>query len=63
MRKWLVGLTAAFLLIPAASAVAAAGPLPVIYNGAFGFAHASPTASPPVRTTGLASRRRRIRDR
>ena len=49
MRKWLVGLTAAFLLIPAASAVAATGPLPVIYNGAFGFAHASPTASPPVR--------------
>jgi triacylglycerol esterase/lipase EstA (alpha/beta hydrolase family) len=31
----------------AATSVAAAARLPVIYNGAFGYAHASPTASPP----------------
>src|SRR5436305_3805047 len=46
MRRGLIAIAAAagFGLLPG-SAVAA--PLPVIYNGAYGYAHASPTASPP----------------
>jgi hypothetical protein len=59
MRKWLVllsGLCSGVLAVAAASAPAASaasgksagpGPLPVIYNSVNGFAHASPTASPP----------------
>ena len=35
------------LLVCAATTPAAAAPLPVIYNSAYGFAHSSPTASPP----------------
>jgi triacylglycerol esterase/lipase EstA (alpha/beta hydrolase family) len=47
MRNWFVGLVAASILSAAVTSAAAAAPLPVIYNGAYGFAHASPTASPP----------------
>jgi triacylglycerol esterase/lipase EstA (alpha/beta hydrolase family) len=47
MRKWLVRFVAVILGCVAAASAAAAAPLPVIYNGAYGFAHASPTASPP----------------
>src|SRR5437764_2104668 len=49
MRKWLVGIVAGLIVSCAAAAPAAAasGPLPVIYNGAYGYAHVSPTASPP----------------
>ena len=53
MGKWLVllagmcscVLAVAVAIAPAASA--ASSPLPVVYNSANGFAHASPTASPP----------------
>ncbi len=48
MRHRVIGLAAALLaggLIAASSAGAAQ--LPVIYNGALGYAHANPTASPP----------------
>ncbi len=57
MRKWLVGhrwpvwSIAAVVAVPAS----AAGSLPVIYNGAYGYGHANPTASPPGATTGRAS--------
>jgi triacylglycerol esterase/lipase EstA (alpha/beta hydrolase family) len=47
MRKWLVGLAAALLIGAAAPATAAAAPLPVIYNGIYGYSHVSSTASPP----------------
>lgn len=47
MRKWLVCFVTVTLVCVAAASAAAAAPLPVIYNGAYGFAHASPTASPP----------------
>jgi triacylglycerol esterase/lipase EstA (alpha/beta hydrolase family) len=47
MRGWLIGLAVAVLCGAAASSAAAATPLPVIYNSADGFAHASATASPP----------------
>jgi triacylglycerol esterase/lipase EstA (alpha/beta hydrolase family) len=47
MRKWLVGIVASTIVAVAASPAMAAGSLPVIYNSAYGFAHASPTASPP----------------
>jgi triacylglycerol esterase/lipase EstA (alpha/beta hydrolase family) len=49
MRKWLLGIVAGLIVswAVAAPAAAASGPLPVIYNGAYGYAHASPTASPP----------------
>jgi triacylglycerol esterase/lipase EstA (alpha/beta hydrolase family) len=47
MRKCLAGLVAGLIAGAVMSSSAAAAPLPVIYNGAYGFAHASPTASPP----------------
>ena len=47
MRNWLVGLVAAVLVGAAAPSAAAAGSLPVIYNGLYGYSHVSPTASPP----------------
>ncbi|HWE10856.1 MAG TPA: alpha/beta fold hydrolase [Solirubrobacteraceae bacterium] len=46
MRKWLV-VVAAGVCFGVCAAAAGAAPLPVIYNSAYGFAHASPTASPP----------------
>jgi triacylglycerol esterase/lipase EstA (alpha/beta hydrolase family) len=46
VRKWLIGL-AAGLLVATATSSASAATLPVIYDGAYGYAHASPTASPP----------------
>jgi triacylglycerol esterase/lipase EstA (alpha/beta hydrolase family) len=46
MRKWLV-LVAAGLCSGVFAASAGAAPLPVVYDSADGFAHASPTASPP----------------
>jgi triacylglycerol esterase/lipase EstA (alpha/beta hydrolase family) len=46
MRKWVVGFVAA-LSFGVVAACAAAAPLPVIYNGVLGLAHANPTASPP----------------
>jgi triacylglycerol esterase/lipase EstA (alpha/beta hydrolase family) len=46
MRKWLV-LVAAGMWSGVFAASAAAAPLPVVYDSAYGFAHASPTASPP----------------
>lgn len=47
MRKWLLGLVSAVVAGLAVSSTAAAAPLPVIYNGIYGYAHANPTASPP----------------
>jgi triacylglycerol esterase/lipase EstA (alpha/beta hydrolase family) len=47
MRKWLVGLVAGVLVSVAAMPAAADAQLPVIYSGVYGFAHSSPTASPP----------------
>ncbi len=47
MRTWLTGLIAAAVAGLAVTATAAAAPLPVIYNGILGLAHANPTASPP----------------
>jgi triacylglycerol esterase/lipase EstA (alpha/beta hydrolase family) len=46
MRKWVVGFVAA-LSFGVVAACASAAPLPVIYNGVLGLAHANPTASPP----------------
>ena len=39
--------TAAVLALTLSVSAAAAAPLPVIYNGLLGYAHVSPTASPP----------------
>ena len=49
IRKWVVGLVAGVALCASAStsATATAAPLPVIFNGTLGYAHASPVASPP----------------
>jgi triacylglycerol esterase/lipase EstA (alpha/beta hydrolase family) len=48
MRRRLLALIACALLgIAVAATTAAAAPLPVLYNGLVGYAHASPTASPP----------------
>jgi triacylglycerol esterase/lipase EstA (alpha/beta hydrolase family) len=46
MRKW-VAVLACLLVIAVAAPAAQAGTLPVIYNGVLGYAHGSPTASPP----------------
>ena len=46
MRNRIVGIVAA-LAVCGATAPAAAASLPVVYNSAYGFAHSSPTASPP----------------
>jgi triacylglycerol esterase/lipase EstA (alpha/beta hydrolase family) len=46
MRKWLV-LVAAGVCSGVLAASAGAAPLPVVYNSAYGFAHASSTTSPP----------------
>jgi triacylglycerol esterase/lipase EstA (alpha/beta hydrolase family) len=46
MRRRIVGIVAG-LLVCGATTPAAAASLPVIYNSAYGFAHPSPTASPP----------------
>lgn len=45
MRRILIALSC--VLIPWAAAAPAQAELPVIYSGAYGYAHASPTASPP----------------
>ena len=51
MRKLLVGLLVVGLVTgiaaSSASASPSAGDLPVVYNGALGYAHINPTASPP----------------
>src|SRR5438132_9664552 len=47
MVKWVVGMVTGVLCAAAVTSTAAAATLPVIYNGAYGYAHASPTASPP----------------
>jgi triacylglycerol esterase/lipase EstA (alpha/beta hydrolase family) len=46
-RKLMVLLAVAAVALAASVASASAQQLPVIYNGALGYAHASPTASPP----------------
>jgi triacylglycerol esterase/lipase EstA (alpha/beta hydrolase family) len=46
MRNRIVGIVAA-LVVCGSTASAAAASLPVVYNSAYGFAHSSPTASPP----------------
>jgi triacylglycerol esterase/lipase EstA (alpha/beta hydrolase family) len=46
MRRRIVGIVAG-LLVCSATTPAVAASLPVIYNSAYGFAHSSPTASPP----------------
>ena len=45
--KWLVGMVAGCFVAAGATPALADAPLPVIYNGAYGYAHASATASPP----------------
>ena len=45
--RWLAGVFAGLLIGAATTASAAAADLPVIYNGVYGLAHVSPTASPP----------------
>jgi triacylglycerol esterase/lipase EstA (alpha/beta hydrolase family) len=48
MRRRLLGPTALMLLgLALATASASAAPLPVVYDGLLGYAHVSPTASPP----------------
>jgi triacylglycerol esterase/lipase EstA (alpha/beta hydrolase family) len=47
MRRWVLALLAGVLVTVVGTSVAAAAPLPVIYNGIYGYAHASPTAIPP----------------
>jgi triacylglycerol esterase/lipase EstA (alpha/beta hydrolase family) len=47
MRRCFAVLLAIAAVTVAPGASATAQPLPVIYNGALGYAHASPTASPP----------------
>jgi triacylglycerol esterase/lipase EstA (alpha/beta hydrolase family) len=46
VRNWTVGIVAGIICAGSAQAASAA-PLRVIYNSAYGLAHASPTASPP----------------
>jgi triacylglycerol esterase/lipase EstA (alpha/beta hydrolase family) len=48
MRRWLIGILVGLSTFAAAAGSAtAAGTLPVIYSGVYGYAHASPSASPP----------------
>jgi triacylglycerol esterase/lipase EstA (alpha/beta hydrolase family) len=48
MRRRLLALTALMLLgLAVAATTAPAAPLPVVYDGLLGYAHVSPTASPP----------------
>lgn len=47
MRRYVSLLLAITAIVVAADAGAASAKLPVIYNGALGYAHTSPTASPP----------------
>ena len=47
MRNWFAGVVAALMACVGSASAAAAAPLPVIYNSAYGFAHSSPTAGPP----------------
>jgi triacylglycerol esterase/lipase EstA (alpha/beta hydrolase family) len=47
MRRYVSLLLAITAIVFAADAGAASAKLPVIYNGALGYAHTSPTASPP----------------
>jgi triacylglycerol esterase/lipase EstA (alpha/beta hydrolase family) len=44
---WLAGIVVAIVIGAVGPAGASASQLPVIYNGLFGYAHVSPTASPP----------------
>ncbi|MDX6610566.1 MAG: hypothetical protein QOF85_2491 [Solirubrobacterales bacterium] len=46
-KTFLTCITVAALILSSLGGAAAAQQLPVIYNGALGYAHASPTASPP----------------
>jgi triacylglycerol esterase/lipase EstA (alpha/beta hydrolase family) len=45
--RFLAGSTAVLVGVAIAASSSQAAPLPVIYNGVLGYAHASPTASPP----------------
>jgi triacylglycerol esterase/lipase EstA (alpha/beta hydrolase family) len=45
--RFLAAATAVLLCVAVAAASSQAAPLPVIYDGLLGYAHASPTASPP----------------
>jgi triacylglycerol esterase/lipase EstA (alpha/beta hydrolase family) len=47
MRHRAVAITFALVVLALAAPPAVAAQLPVIYNGIYGYAHASPTASPP----------------
>src|SRR3954452_19486568 len=46
-RKVLLGLTIATMAVCGSASQAGAHTLPVIYDGVLGYAHVSPTASPP----------------
>jgi triacylglycerol esterase/lipase EstA (alpha/beta hydrolase family) len=46
-HRAVVAIASAVVMFACAAAPALAGQLPVIYNGIYGYAHASPTASPP----------------
>src|SRR6476469_520522 len=46
-RRLVLSIAAAAMAVGALAAVARAEQLPVIYNGAVGYAQSSPTASPP----------------
>ena len=47
MRHRLVAIAFAVITLAITASPAAAAQLPVVYNGILGYAHASPTASPP----------------
>jgi triacylglycerol esterase/lipase EstA (alpha/beta hydrolase family) len=47
IRTWILGLAAALAMCAAAPSLASATPLPVVFNGALGYAQVSSTASPP----------------
>ena len=46
-HRWLAGIVLAIAIGAVAPSVAGASQLPVVYNGLLGYAHVSPTASPP----------------